>query len=148
MRFMTLGSIWNVKGAVFAGAAQRPFDHYSAYCLGKLALIKMTELLDSEYPDLQVSIIGASWVKTKIHHQTLAAGESAGLNFDTTRLWQVPSIPAPHLKLLLNVLIGVYLHLEKQWWQKFFLGSRPLATSQFIEELIANPNSYKLRRLS
>ena len=51
-----------------------PFDNYSAYCVGKLLLIKMTELLDSECPDLQVSIIGTGWVNTKIHRQTLAAG--------------------------------------------------------------------------
>lgn len=67
------------------GGTNSAFDNYSAYCIGKLSLIKMTELLDSECPDLQVSIIGTGWVNTKIHQQTLAAGVAAGLNLEKTR---------------------------------------------------------------
>ena len=44
----------------------------------------MTELLHSECLDLQVSIIGTGWVNTKIHKQTLNAGEAAGSNLDKT----------------------------------------------------------------
>ena len=76
----------NAKVIFFAGGGTNgSFDNYSAYCIGKLALIKMTELLDSECPDLQVSIIGTGWVSTKIHRQTLAAGLNAGMNLQKTR---------------------------------------------------------------
>ena len=139
------------KVLFFAGGGTNgPFDNYSAYCLGKLALIKMTELLDSECPDLQVSIIGTGWVNTKIHHQTLAAGEAAGPNFDKTRQFMDSSggegasietvaecvdwcLSAPR-----SAVGGRNFSLVYDQWRH----------PHFIEELIANPNSYKLRRLS
>jgi NAD(P)-dependent dehydrogenase (short-subunit alcohol dehydrogenase family) len=67
------------------GGTNNPFPAYSAYCVGKIALIKMCELLDDENPDLNVFIIGTGWVRTKIHEQTLVAGERAGANFEKTR---------------------------------------------------------------
>lgn len=67
------------------GGTNGPFDNFSAYCIGKMALIKMCELLDSEYPDLHISILGTGWVRTKIHNQTLAAGGKSGDNFERTQ---------------------------------------------------------------
>jgi NAD(P)-dependent dehydrogenase (short-subunit alcohol dehydrogenase family) len=72
--------------AVFfaGGGTNNPFRAYSAYCLGKIALIKMCELLDDEAPDLNAFIVGTGWVRTKIHEQTLQAGARAGANFEAT----------------------------------------------------------------
>lgn len=67
------------------GGTNNPFPSYSAYCLGKIALIKMCELLDNENPDLNVFILGTGWVRTKIHEQTLEAGALAGANLEKTR---------------------------------------------------------------
>jgi len=67
------------------GGTNNPFRSYSAYCLGKIALIKMCELLDDENPDLNVFIVGTGWVRTKIHEQTLAAGPRAGTSYEKTR---------------------------------------------------------------
>ena len=67
------------------GGTNGPFPAYSAYCLGKIALIKMCELLDDEMPDLNAFIVGTGWVRTKIHQQTLQAGSRAGLNLERTR---------------------------------------------------------------
>jgi short-subunit dehydrogenase len=67
------------------GGTNNPFRYYSAYCLGKIALIKMCELLDDENPDLNVFIVGTGWVRTKIHEQTISAGSRAGTNFETTK---------------------------------------------------------------
>ncbi len=67
------------------GGTNNPFRSYSAYCLGKIALIKMCELLDDENPDLNVFIVGTGWVRTKIHEQTMAAGARAGINYGKTR---------------------------------------------------------------
>jgi NAD(P)-dependent dehydrogenase (short-subunit alcohol dehydrogenase family) len=66
------------------GGINGPFTNYSAYCLGKMMLVKMCELLDDEYPDLHTIAIGTGWVDTKIHRQTVAAGRQAGTNYDRT----------------------------------------------------------------
>jgi short-subunit dehydrogenase len=66
------------------GGINGPFTNYSAYCLGKVMLVKMCELLDDEYPDLHTIAIGTGWVDTKIHRQTIEAGEKAGSNYGRT----------------------------------------------------------------
>lgn len=139
------------KVIFFAGGGTNgPFDNYSAYCIGKLSLIKMTELLDSECPDLQVSIIGTGWVNTKIHQQTLAAGEAAGPNFDKTRQF-------------MNSSDGVGASLETvaeciDWClssprdavggRNFSLVHDEWRDPAFIDRLKADQSNYKLRRLS
>lgn len=60
------------------GGTNNPFTNYSAYCLSKILLIKMCELLDDEIPELNAFIIGPGFVQTKIHRETLAAGRRAG----------------------------------------------------------------------
>lgn len=57
----------------------------SAYTVSKIALIKMTELLDAEVPDARFAIIGPGWVGTKIHKETLDAGTRAGSGCRQTR---------------------------------------------------------------
>jgi len=58
--------------------------NYSAYTVSKIAQIKISELLDSEIPDVRFSIVGPGWVRTKIHEETLKAGTRAGANLQTT----------------------------------------------------------------
>lgn len=53
---------------------------YSAYCVSKIMLIKMCELLDAESPDTSFFIIGPGIVRTKIHEETLKASARAGAN--------------------------------------------------------------------
>jgi NAD(P)-dependent dehydrogenase (short-subunit alcohol dehydrogenase family) len=55
---------------------------YSAYCVSKIFLIKMCELLDAESPDTSFFIIGPGIVRTKIHEQTLRAGKRSGANYE------------------------------------------------------------------
>lgn len=50
---------------------------YSAYSASKIALFKMTELLDDENDDCKFFILGPGMVRTKIQQQTLDAGERA-----------------------------------------------------------------------
>lgn len=61
-----------VVDAVFfaGGGVSRPVVDYSAYTLSKVMLIKMCEILNDEYSDINPFIIGPSWVKTKIHQST------------------------------------------------------------------------------
>ena len=139
------------KIVFFAGGGTNgSFDNYSAYCAGKLVLIKMAELLDSEYPNLQVSIIGTGWVNTKIHKQTLAAGEAAGQNFGKTREFLENSEDA-------GVSLGVVAECV-DWClssprsavggRNFSMVHDPWRSSGTIEKLMADQSLYKLRRLS
>ena len=67
------------------GATNRATVNYSAYTISKIALIKMTELLDAEIPNARFAIVGPGWVKTKIHTATLNAGAGqAGTNYQQT----------------------------------------------------------------
>lgn len=60
------------------GGTNNAFTNYSAYCVSKIALIKMCELLDDEEDGLNVFIIGPGFVQTRIHEETLRAGALAG----------------------------------------------------------------------
>jgi len=72
--------------ALFAGAGTNgPAPNYSAYCVSKILLIKICELLHDENPDINAFIIGPGIVRTKIHEQTLKAGEKAGGNLQKVR---------------------------------------------------------------
>ena len=66
------------------GGINGPFRNYSAYCLGKVMLVKLCELLDDEYPDVHAIAVGTGWVNTKIHRQTVQAGDEAGVNLRRT----------------------------------------------------------------
>lgn len=60
------------------GGTNGPVPRFSAYTLSKVALIKMTELLAAELPDVRFTIVGPGWVDTPIHGEVLAAGSRAG----------------------------------------------------------------------
>jgi NAD(P)-dependent dehydrogenase (short-subunit alcohol dehydrogenase family) len=141
------------KVIFFAGGGTNgPFDNYSAYCLGKLSLIKMTELLDSEYPDLQVSIIGTGWVNTKIHQQTIAAGSAAGPNFSRTQEFMAGNTGNAGAASLEDVAECIDWCLRAPraavGGRNFSLVHDKWRETGFIDTLINNPSSYKLRRLS
>jgi len=67
------------------GAINRAFANYSAYSLGKVMLVKFCELISDETADLHCVAIGTGWVASKIHLQTLAAGDKAGENLAATQ---------------------------------------------------------------
>ena len=66
------------------GAINRAFINYSAYSLGKLALVKFCELIHEECSDIHAIAVGTGWVATKIHQQTIAAADRAGDNLART----------------------------------------------------------------
>ncbi|MEW6181628.1 MAG: SDR family oxidoreductase [Bacillota bacterium] len=76
-----------VSHAVFfaGGGTNNPFPNYSAYCVSKIMLMKMCELLDNECSDLNAFIVGPGWTRTKMHKQTINNAENAGMNYKRTR---------------------------------------------------------------
>jgi len=131
------------------GGTNNPFTSYSAYCLGKIALIKMCELLDDEAPDINAFIVGTGWVRTKIHAQTLDAGAAAGANFTTTQRFlaegQVGTSYADIAAMInwgcaqgRSVTGGRNLSVVHDAWRE---GGHALAAT-----LQSSPNHFKLRR--
>lgn len=74
-----------VAAVLFAGGGtNNPFENYSAYCVSKIMLIKMCELLDDETSNLNIFIVGPGIVKTKIHQQTIKNKEHCKENYEKT----------------------------------------------------------------
>ena len=63
------------------GGTNNPMRCYSAYCVSKIALIKMCELIYDENKDLNIFILGPGFTRTKSHLETLKAGSKAELNY-------------------------------------------------------------------
>ena len=66
------------------GGTNNPFTNYSAYCAAKILLIKMCELIDDEAPDVNTFIIGPGFTRTRIHDETVRAGQAAGDGLNRT----------------------------------------------------------------
>jgi len=70
------------------GGTNGPFRNYSAYCVSKIALIKMCELIDDEASDANAFIIGPGYTRTRIHEETLRAGQvAAGSEYGKVRAY-------------------------------------------------------------
>ncbi|MBT6046053.1 MAG: SDR family oxidoreductase [Candidatus Scalindua sp.] len=69
------------------GAPSGVLQRFSAYSVAKIGLTKMVEYLDVEDKEVKYAIVGPGWVNTRIHEQTIAAGEDAGSNLQRTQLF-------------------------------------------------------------
>lgn len=69
------------------GGAAAPFPHYTAYACGKAGVVRLTETLAQELaPDgIDVNCVSPGFVLTRLHEQTVAAGDRAGAFLDETR---------------------------------------------------------------
>lgn len=131
------------------GGTNNPFPNYSAYCVSKILLIKMCELLDDENKDLNVFILGPGFVRTKIHRQTLAKGASAGRNHGRTLEFLRADNPGTSFDDIFacinwairqgrDVCGGRNFSVVHDPWRRGGI--------QLVEELREDPNKFKLRR--
>jgi NAD(P)-dependent dehydrogenase (short-subunit alcohol dehydrogenase family) len=131
------------------GGTNNPFRAYSAYCIGKIALIKMCELLDDEAPDLNAFIVGTGWVRTKIHEQTINAGPRAGVNHATTSGFLASDVKGTsHDDIAAMIEWGIAQDRPVAGGRNFSVvhdhwrdGGHELSA-----QLRANPHQFKLRR--
>jgi 3-oxoacyl-[acyl-carrier protein] reductase len=64
------------------GGASAPFPNYTAYASSKVAVVRFAETVAQELaPDVEVNCLAPGFVLTRMHQQTLAAGEKAGKEF-------------------------------------------------------------------
>ena len=67
------------------GGAAGPFPRYSSYACSKTALVKLTENIAIEFPQVDCNIIAPGFIKTNLAQQTLDAGrDKAGIFYDKT----------------------------------------------------------------
>jgi len=130
------------------GGINGPFRNYSAYCLGKILLVKACELLHDEAPDVHAVAIGTGWVDTKIHRQTLEAGERAGDNYRQTAEFLEAAQPGTGCTDILACMDWCFGQdravtggrnfsvVHDSWKQEAGLGT----------SLLRDPDKYKLRR--
>jgi len=121
--------------------------NYSAYTISKIALIKMCELLDAEIPDTNFVILGPGWVKTKIHQATLdAGGQKAGANYQKTitKLAGDECTPMDKVVACCDWLLGA--ERKAVSGRNFSLVFDKWGSAALTEELLKDPNMYKLRR--
>jgi NAD(P)-dependent dehydrogenase (short-subunit alcohol dehydrogenase family) len=139
------GKVINMSG----GGAATPFARYTAYAVSKAALVRFTETLAIEAAphNIQVNAIAPGFVATRIHKDTLVAGERAGADFLRKTQEQLeqgavdPSIPAALVAYLAqdqsNRITGRFISAVWDDWANF--GSH-------MDE-IANGDLYTLRRI-
>lgn len=149
-----LHSLWDFRSLDYeanicflaGGGTNSSFDNYSAYCLTKVALIKFVELLASEYQSAKVFIIGPGFMRTKIHHETIRAGKSAGQNLAKTNRF---------LETEGTSIADLYSHLrwclqnpkEVVSGRNFSTVHDPWRNSDMLaSSLVLQPHAFKLRR--
>lgn len=141
-----LGAVVDI-GLLAGGGTNNPFRCYSAYCVAKIALIKMCELIDDEAADVNIFIVGPGFVRTKTHYETLKAGAAAEENLERVRDFiasdtQGTSFNDIYRCLMWACSIG-----------RTIVGGRNLSvvhdawgTTALADALAADANMYKLRR--
>ena len=94
------------------GGTNSAFKFYSAYCISKIALIKMCELIDAEDPKIKIQILGPGFVKTKTHLETIKAGNRAGNNYKIIEFLEKDQIETKFEKIL-NFFNGLIKQIKK-----------------------------------
>lgn len=80
------------------GGAATPFPNYTAYACGKVGVVRLTETLAQEMQpfNIEINCVAPGFVITRLHQETLAAGERAGKAFleNTKRQVDAGGVPA------------------------------------------------------
>ena len=120
---------------------------YSAYCASKIALIKMCELLDSEQENMKFQILGPGLVKTKIHNETLTAGNDAEGNLNRiARFMSSEDSGSTHEDIFQCLRWLDEAPKAAVGGRNFSLVHDPWGQSSLIKQLKYDDNKFKLRR--
>jgi NAD(P)-dependent dehydrogenase (short-subunit alcohol dehydrogenase family) len=141
------GTALTPKCVFFAGGGTNSASPaFSAYVMSKIALIKATELLDAEIPNMAFTIVGPGWVRTDIHEETLSAALAPPAVIEETRR----RLEADDFVDMSEVLAAVDWVLEQPkevvGGRNFSVTGDPMGEPAFPGFLAADPSLFKLRR--
>lgn len=129
------------------GGTNNPFTNYSAYCVSKIALIKMCELIDDEYKSLNTFIIGPGFTKTKTHLETIKAGKKAGKNYLRVKKFLKSSNQGTSFKKIYEcILWGIKESRKVTGGRNFSVVHDKWGTNRLKTNLLNDTDKYKLRR--
>lgn len=131
------------------GGTNGAFKNYSAYCVSKILLIKMCELLDDENDDLNVFIVGPGWVRTKIHSQTLESQRNAGKNYQKTMEFLKANVAGTSNKDIYDCINWCVKQGKKTASGRNFSVVHDKWRNSGVKlskQLLSDPDKYKLRR--
>ena len=120
---------------------------YSAYTISKIALIKMCELLDAEISHVKFTIVGPGWIKTKIHNETLAAGEKCNASNYANTIEHIKNNVWTSMSEVVAFIQWVIKQPKKVvGGRNFSVVHDDISNFDFIEKISNTPDMYKLRR--
>ena len=129
------------------GGTNNPFRCYSAYCVAKIGLIKMCELIDDEASDLNIFILGPGFVKTKNHEETLRAGSRAEENYERVRRFvESEDLGTPFESIFECIEWSRENGREVAGGRNFSVVHDEWGTEKLVQALREDKNMYKLRR--
>ncbi len=145
----------NLSRVIFfaGGGTNSAVDSFSSYTSAKIHLIKMTELLDFENPDMVFTILGPGWVNTKTHLHALKFNDVNSEKYRETKahLENTTSMtPLKDISMCVNWLLsqpkdivgGRNFSLVYDPW-----GEEHPDNKAMKDLLRLDSNTYKLRRL-
>jgi short-subunit dehydrogenase len=128
------------------GGTNNPFTNYSAYCVSKIALIKMCELIDDENKNLNCFIVGPGFTKTKTHLETIKAGKKAGKNFFRVKKFLLKEQGTSMEDIFNCIQWGIKQGKRVVGGRNFSVVHDDWGTNLLKKKLLKDSNMYKLRR--
>lgn len=129
------------------GGTNNPFRCYSAYCVAKIGLIKMCELIDDEAEDLNIFILGPGFVRTKTHFETLQAGDKAEGNLERVRAFIESGAQGTRFEDIYACLLWARENGRSTvGGRNLSVVHDPWGTQTLAEELLRDKDMFKLRR--
>ena len=128
------------------GGTNNAPTNYSAYILSKITTIKFCELMSKEYPDYSFVSLGPGWVDTKIHRQTIAAGQAAGENLERTisRISTSETVPMELVIEKINQVLSLDKNIVSG--RNFSLANDPIDDVDLVTALSQEDDLFTLRR--
>ena len=121
---------------------------FSSYVIGKLALIKATEYLNAEIPDLRTLIFGPGWINTNIHNEVLHHGSCANYAVTETNRRLIEN-DFTSMKSVISFLDWATVQ-DKNILNGRNFSSRDddVTNEKLLMKLLSDPNYFKVRRQS